>query len=222
MRTAQASRLPGDGTDPEAVIREARRRQRRRYLVAGVAVAVVLAAAAAVITAASPDSHPRRPASRHGRTAPAPAIRPSPGLILAGAATTVVMWPLGRPVFTPAGGPPAYVADLATGHLSRRQVPGIAGCDCLPYLIGAGKRLVYVSRDGTAVILADLAGKPWLLGTTPFFAPAAAPGQVWLVRYRGGGGGGLGRAPIRVSPVPVTGGPPGAAVTLPAGTEWLI
>ena len=33
MRAAQASRLPGDGTDPEALIREARRRQRQRYLV---------------------------------------------------------------------------------------------------------------------------------------------------------------------------------------------
>jgi hypothetical protein len=216
MRTAQASRLPGDGTDPEAVIREARRRQRRRYLVAGVALVAVLAAAAAVITAVSPGGHPRRPASRPARTAPAPVIRPLPGLILAGAATTVVMWPVGRPVFgdTPGGGPPAYVADLATGHLSRRHVPGIAGCDCLPYLIGAGRRLVYVSADGTAVIPADLAGKPRMLGTTPFFAPAAAPGHVWLVRYRGGV---LGQAPVRVRQVPVTGGPPGAAVTLPAG-----
>jgi hypothetical protein len=214
MRAAQASRLPGDGTDPEAVIREARRRQRRRYLVAGVALVAVLAAAAAVITAASPGGHPRRPASRPARTTPAPAVRPLPGLILAGAATAVVMWPVGRPLFTWTGGPPAYVADLTTGHLSRRPVPGIAGCDCLPYLIGAGKRLVYVSADGTAVIPADLAGKPRMLGTTPFFAPAAAPGQVWLIRYRGGV---LGQAPVRVRPVPVTGGPPGAAVTLPAG-----
>jgi len=79
MRTAQASRLPGDGTDPEAVIREARRRQRRRYLVAGVALVAVLAASAAVFTAASPGGHPRRPASRPARTAPAPGIRPLPG-----------------------------------------------------------------------------------------------------------------------------------------------
>jgi hypothetical protein len=214
MRAAQASRLPGDGTDPEAVIREARRRQRRRYLVAGVALVAVLAAAAAVITAASPGGQPRRPASRPARTAPAPAVRPLPGLILAGAATAVVMWPVGRPLFTWTGGPPAYVADLTTGHLSRRPVPGIAGCDCLPYLIGAGRRLVYVSADGTAVIPADLAGKPRMLGTTPFFAPSAAPGHFWLIRYRGGI---LGQAPVRVWPVPVTWGQPGAAVTLPAG-----
>jgi len=219
MRTAQASRLPGDGTDPEAVIREARRHQRRRYLIAGVTLVVVLAASAAVITAASLGSHPRQPASRPARTAPAPGIRPLPGLILAGAATTVVMWPVGRPVFTPAGGPPAYVDDLTTGHLTRRQIPGIAGCDCLPYLIGVGKRLVYVSAGGTAVIPADLAGKPRMLGTTPFFAPSAAQGHIWLVRFRGGV---QGRAPVRVRPVPVTGGPPGAAVTLPAEADMLI
>ena len=219
MRTAVASRLPGNRTDPEAVIREARRRQRRRYLVTGVAVIVVLAAAAAVITAVSRGGHPRWPDGRPARTAAAPAIRPSRGLILRGAATTVVMWPAGRPVFTPAGGPPAHVADLNTGRLSRRRVRGIAGCDCLPYLIGAGGRLVYVSAGGTAVIPADLAGEPRLLGTTPYFAPAAAPGHVWLIRYRGGV---LGRAPVRASLVPVTGGPPGAAVTLPAGADELI
>ncbi len=205
---------------PEAVIRQARRRQRRRYLVAGVAIVAVLAATAAVITAASSGSQSRRPAGRPARTAPARASRPAPvpGLILGGAATTVVMWPVGPPDFTPAGGPPAYVDDLATGHLSRRQVPGIVGCDCQPYLIGAGRRLVYVGSGGTTVIRADLAGKPRVLGTTPFFAPSAAPGHIWLVHFRGGM---LGQAPVRVRPVPVTGGPPGPAVTLP-GADGVI
>jgi hypothetical protein len=211
MRTAQASRLPGPGTDPEAVIRQARRRQRRRYLVAGAAIVAVLAAVAAVVTAAGSGSRPRRPAGRPVRAAPAHASRPAPvpGLILAGAATTVVMWPVGYPSFSSAGGPPAYVDDLTTGHLSRRQVPGIVGCDCQPYLIGAGQRLVYVGAGGTTVITADLNGRPRVLGTTPVFAPAAAPGRIWLVR-------------IRARPVPVTGGPPGPAVTLPGAEEGLI
>jgi len=187
MRTAQASRLPGEGMDPEAVIRQARRRQRRRWLGAGVALVAVLAAAAAVIMAGGSGSRPRRPVTHPVRAAPAHAIRPAPvpGLILGGAATTVVMWPVGYPLFTSAGGPPAYVDDLTTGHLSRRQVPGIVGCDCQPYLIGVSRRLVYVGAGGTTVIPADLAGKPRVLGTTPFFAPAAAPGHIWLVRYRG-------------------------------------
>jgi len=221
MRTAQASRLPGEGMDPEAVIRQARRRQRRRWLGAGVALVAVLAAAAAVIMAGGSGSRPRRPVTHPVRAAPAHAIRPAPvpGLILGGAATTVVMWPVGYPLFTSAGGPPAYVDDLTTGHLSRRQVPGIVGCDCQPYLIGVSRRLVYVGAGGTTVIPADLAGKPRVLGTTPFFAPAAAPGHIWLVRYRGGY---LGQAPVRVRPVPVTGGPPGQAVTLPAGAGGVI
>jgi hypothetical protein len=219
MRTAQASRLPGDGTDPEAVIREARRRQRRRWLAAGVAVVTVAAGAAAVITAASPGGHPRRPVGRPARTAPAHAIRPLSGPVLASAATTMVMWPAGPPNFTDAGGPPAYVADLTTGHLSQHQLPGIAGCDCQPYLIEAGKQLVYVGSGGTTVIPADLAGKPRVLGTTPFFAPAAVPGHAWLVRFAGGM---LGQAPVRVWPVPVIGGPPGAAVTLPPGAGDVI
>ena len=221
MRTAQASRLPGEGMDPEAVIRQARRRQRRRWLGAGVALVAVLAAAAAVIMAGGSGRRPRRPVTHPVRAAPAHAIRPAPvpGLILGGAATTVVMWPVGYPLFTPAGGPPAYVNDLTTGHLSRRQVPGIVGCDCQPYLIGVSRRLVYVGAGGTTVIPADLAGKPRVLGTTPFFAPAAAPGHIWLVRYRGGY---LGQAPVRVRPVPVTGGPPGQAVTLPAGAGGVI
>src|SRR6516225_7169665 len=169
MRTAQASRLPGEGMDPEAVIRQARRRQRRRWLGAGVALVAVLAAAAAVIMAGGSGSRPRRPVTHPVRAAPAHAIRPAPvpGLILGGAATAVVMWPVGYPLFTSAGGPPAYVDDLTTGHLSRRQVPGIVGCDCQPYLIGVSGRLVYVGAGGTTVIPADLAGKPRVLGTTP-------------------------------------------------------
>src|SRR5262249_46242480 len=66
---------------------------------------------------------------------------------------------------------------------------------------------------------AGRAGRPRVLGSTQFFAPSAVPGQVWLVHYRNGV---LGQAPVRVRPVPVTGGPAGEAVTLPAGTGLLI
>src|SRR5262249_57637933 len=66
---------------------------------------------------------------------------------------------------------------------------------------------------------AGRAGRPRVLGSTQFFAPSAAPGQVWLVHYRNGV---LGQAPVRVRPVPVTGGPAGEAVTLPAETGLVI
>jgi hypothetical protein len=48
MKTAPARWRPGPGTQPEALIREARRRQRRRYLAVGVAVIAVLGSAAGV------------------------------------------------------------------------------------------------------------------------------------------------------------------------------
>jgi hypothetical protein len=198
-------------TRPEALIREARRRQRRRYLAAGMAFVAVFAGAAALIAGAGGRS--QLPASRPARTAPALL----PGPIPASAATTVVAWPVGYPSFGPGGGPPAYVDDLSTGHLSRRQVPGILGCDCQPYLIGVGRWLVYAGSGGTTAISADPKGKPRVLGTTPFFAPAAAPGSVWLIRF---GGGDL-EGPVKVQSVPVAGGRPGPVITLPRGAANL-
>jgi len=208
-------------TEPEAVIREARRRQHRRWLVVGMAMAAVVAGVAAAIAGSAAGGRPRPPGLHAGLTAPAHAIRPAmpPGLVLAGAATTVVMWPVGYPLFTETGGPPAYVADLGSGRLWKRQIPGIVGCDCRPYLIGVDGRLVYVGSGGITAISAGLTGRPRVLGSTQFFAPSAAPGQVWLVHYRNGV---LGQAPVRVRPVPVTGGPAGEAVTLPAETGLVI
>jgi photosystem II stability/assembly factor-like uncharacterized protein len=84
MKTAPASWLPDPGTEPEALIKEARRRQRRRYVAAGVAVVAVLASAAGVVAGLhGPGSgHPSRPgphsppvppaAARHTARAPAP------------------------------------------------------------------------------------------------------------------------------------------------------
>jgi hypothetical protein len=49
MKIAQARWLPGTGTPPEALIKEARRRQRRRRVAVGVAVVAVLGSAAGVV-----------------------------------------------------------------------------------------------------------------------------------------------------------------------------
>jgi hypothetical protein len=212
--------LPEQKAGPEALIREARKRQHRRWLAAAAAIAVVVGGSAAVI--AYSTAADARPPGLHARqAAPAHPIRPEPppSLILPGAATTVVMWPVGYPLFTPTSGPPAYVADLGSGRLWKRQIPGIIGCDCRPYLIGVGDRLVYVGSGGTTAIPASLTGRPRVLGSTQFFAPSAEPGHVWLVRYRGGY---LGQGPVTVRPVPVTGGPAGEAVTLPAATALVI
>jgi hypothetical protein len=221
MKTAPVTWLPDCGAGSEALIREARRRQRRRYLAAGGAIAAIAAGATGLIAGLGSGSQP--PGRHHNPSAPVRAVRPKArpalGPTLVGAATTVLMWPVGYPAFGPDFGPPAYRVDLSTGQLSRHQFPGIVGCDCQPYVIGAGGRLVYAGTGGTTVISADLKARPQVLGATEFFAPSAAPNHVWLVRFRGGY---LDQAPVKVQSVPIAGGRRGPVITLPAGAGNLL
>lgn len=210
---------PGVGTEADALIQEARRRQRRRYLAAGVAAAVAVAGVATAV-AVSGSGGGRTGVRGHAAPASPPrTARPAPGLRVPGAATTVVLWPIGYPAFTQTSGPPAYVDELASGHHWLRQIPGIIGCDCRPYVIGVGKWIVYPGSGGTTAVSPDLTGKPRLLGATTFFAPSARPGQVWLIRYLHGYGS---AGPVLVWPVPVAEGPVGPAITMPRGTEFVI
>jgi hypothetical protein len=179
MRTSQ--RPPW--RDAEALIREARRRQRRRRLLIGLAAAV-LAGAAGMVAGVRPGGQPRPrpPAAAAGRQELAGPIPHSVG-------TTVLMWPVVAqgeyPAFGPHSWPPAYVDNLATGHLSRRHKLAFAGGDYRPYLVQAGHWLVYVGGQGATAISDDLQGRPRVLGATPFLAPAASPGHIWLERIRG-------------------------------------
>jgi hypothetical protein len=198
VTTIEAGSRRGAGKDAQAVIRQARRRQRRRRRVTGAAVVLTLAGALGGYAAAARTSHPEpvRMSGNSGR-------RPVPGLGPLGIDASVVMWPAGPPGFGPGWGPPAYLDNLGIGDLAQHQIPGIIGCDCLPYLIGVGDQLVYAGENGTTAIAADLTGKPRVLGSTQFFAPSAAPGRVWLIYGR------------EVRPVSVAGGPPGRPITLP-------
>lgn len=223
MMTAPPDWLTDRGTEQEALIREARRRQRRRWLGAGVAAATVLAAAAMTIAGSQTGSRPGPPGGQASPLAPAhkarPTAIPQSGPVLAGADTTVLMWPVGYPAFGPNSAPAAYGDDLSTGRLSRRQIPGIAGCDCQPYLIVDGKRIVYVGSAGTMAVASDLLGQPRAVGDTGFFAPSATPGRVWLLRFLGGH---LGEGPVRTWSAPLSGGAASPALTLPAGAKLLI
>ena len=211
--------------DADALIREARRRQRRRRLLIGLAAAV-LAGAVGVAAGVRPGGRPRMsqprprpPAAAAGRQEPAGPIPHSAG-------TTVLMWPVVAPgeypAFGPHSWPPAYVDNLATGHLSRRHKLAFAGGDYRPYLVQAGHWLVYVGGQGATAIGDDLRGRPRVLGATPFLAPAAAPGHIWLERIRGDLGLG-GQA--SVWQVSVRTGHRGPVITLPrnagliAGTD---
>jgi hypothetical protein len=217
MRTSQ--RPPW--TDAEALIKEARRRQRRRRLLIGL-TAAVLAGAAGVAAGIRPGGQtrvsqprPRPPAAAAGRQAP-------PGPIPHSVGTTVLMWPVVAqgefPAFGPHTWPPAYVDNLATGHLSRRHKLAFAGGDYRPYLVQAGHWLVYVGGPGAMAISDDLQGRPRALGATPFLAPAAAPGRIWLERIRGDLGQG-GQA--SVWQVSVRTGHRGPVITLPRNASLI-
>jgi hypothetical protein len=222
VRTSQ--RPPG--TDADLVIREARRRQRRRRLLIGLAVAAVLGGAAGVVAGTGSGGQPRVSQPRPKPPAAAAGRQALPGPIPHGAGTTVLMWPVVAqgeyPAFGPHSWPPAYVDNLSTGHLSRRHKVAFAGGDYRPYLVRTGHWLVYVGGQGAMAIGDDLQGRPQVLGSTPFFAPAASPGHVWLESIRGDLGEG-GQA--RVWQVSVRTGHRGPVITLPrnasliAGTE---
>jgi hypothetical protein len=130
------------------------------------------------------------------------------------------MWPVVAhgefPAFGPNTWPSAYLDDLATGRLSQRHKLAFAGGDYRPYLVHAGRWLVYVGGRGAMAVPDNLRGRPRLLGDTPFFAPAASPGRIWLERIRGGLGEG-GRA--SVWQVSVRTGHDGPVIHLPRGSE---
>jgi hypothetical protein len=190
----------------DALIWEARRRQRRRRLAVGLTAVAVLATAL-VAVAGHHVNGPHRPAApdRTG-SRPAPA-RP----LLPGVNAAVVMWPSEGPESWMSG---AYVDGLGTGHVAVRDLPGIYGCDCFPYVIGTGRQVVYVAWGGVAAVPAGLTGKPRWLGPDGAFAPAATPGHIW--KYASGH---PDHPTVRL--VAVTGGRPGPAVTLPRGTQLL-
>src|SRR5215475_4844354 len=188
MTAVRSPLIPDLGSDPEpdALIKEARRRQRRRYLAIALATATLIGGIGGVI-AASSRGHRHPPGGQRGPSTPQ-AVRVSPqehapilAPALKAAWTNVLTWPVGFPAFGPYGGPKAYVDHLNAGHLSLHRFPWIAGGDYNPYVIAVGRKLVYVGSGGTMTISADLKGKPRVVGaTTPFFAPSAVPGYVWL------------------------------------------
>lgn len=177
------------GTDADLVIREARRRQRRRRLVTGFVLAVVLAGAFGVAAGLTSQGKAPVSRSRHRSSAPATRQQALPPPIPHSVGATVLLWPVVAhgeyPTFGPHQWPPAYVDDLATGRLSRRHKLSFAGGDFRPYLVRVGHWLVYVGGGGAVVIRDNLTGRPRVLGRTPFFAPAASPGHIWLERIHG-------------------------------------
>jgi hypothetical protein len=135
------------------------------------------------------------------------------------------MWPVGYPAFGPQGGPQAYVDDLSTGRLARSQTLAIAAGDYQPLLTQVGRWLVYAG-NGTTAIRDDLNGNPRVLGLTPFFAPSAEPGHVWLFRFRYAALRPQGQGRVRLYLIPIASSfaqpraVPSSAAHLFAKTAW--
>jgi hypothetical protein len=213
VKTSTKAPSPGPGAEAEALIKEARRRQRRRYAATGLAVVAVLAGALGAFADLHGASRPQPEGQSRPRPVASQSARPPvPGPIPRTVDTTVLMWPTGYPAFSSAGGPPVSVDNLSTGRVSQQQKPAISAGDYQPFLITVGRWLVYVGNGATA-IRDDLKGRPRALGTSPFFAPSAAPGHIWLQYHV--------RRLESVRSVPVTGGRPGPRITLPKDA-WLV
>jgi hypothetical protein len=189
--------------EPESlIIKEARRRQRRRYLVTALGVVVLLVGVSVIVTRSSgarPEKSKTQPSDSTAR----------PRLAVSGTESSLLMWPVGPAVFTQDGGPPAYLENLQTGRLDQINFDVSAG-DYQPLVATTGQWLVYVG-DGVEAVRDDLRGPARILGSTPFFAPSATPGSVWLESNLSG--------IVRVREVKVSGGPPGPAFTLPDGSR---
>jgi hypothetical protein len=209
MQTLQRDPGQAAGYEAGALIQEARRRQRRRHLAAALTAVVVLTAAVAAVAGRHASGHHRQAAPARAGRRPAP-----PRPLLAGVSAQVVMWPSGGPESWMSG---AYVDDLGTGHVALRDLPGIYGCDCDPYVISTGARVVYVAWSGIASLPAGLAGKQRWLGPGGSFAPSATPGYIW--RYAKGK---PWHGRVSVYQIPAAGGRPGAAITLPQGASLIM
>ncbi|MGI9008497.1 MAG: hypothetical protein ACR2FU_20290 [Streptosporangiaceae bacterium] len=209
--TIAPGRRPETEVQPEDLIREARRRQRRRYAIVIFGVLVLVAGVTTGLAlAGGPRAAPSGPRADQRPAAQAGPAGPHAPPLVPGIGTSLLMWPSGPTAFDH-GGPPALVEDLGTGRISRSGQPAISPGDFQPLLVRTGHWFVYVGQ-GTTVIRDDLRSRPRELAATPFFAPAAEPGRLWLFRSRAAT-----RGPVRAWTVPISGGPPSAPVTLPAG-----
>jgi hypothetical protein len=210
MGIASPGLRPDAPVTPDDLIKEARRRQRRRWLAAGIAAVVVIAGATAVVAGLSGHRYGRASARTHqGKTTSASQVVASPPPIPRSIDTTVLWWPAG---FGQCCGAVA-VDNLSTGRIAQRQEPDVAEGDFQPLLTQVGGWFVYVG-NGVSAIRDDLSGHPRVLGPTWSFAPAADPNHVWLFHIRANMQG-----PIQARLVPIAGGSPGLAITLPAGAE---
>ena len=187
--------LAGPGTEPEAVIREARRRQRRRWLAAGAAMVMVAAGVAAVI-AGSGAGGGARPPSRHAL--PSAPVHGLPAPAHAAALTTVsqTSLPHGNSLSLAIGYRAVWVTGIGvtyevsedTGRVVRTiPTPGTFPDGCGSG-IAAGAGAVWVTHSCRGVYRIDpRSGRVTASLPIPDAGDsiAAAHGLVWVPNYHG-------------------------------------
>jgi DNA-binding beta-propeller fold protein YncE len=194
VKTALPGRLAEPGTEPEAVIREARRRQRRRWLAIAAAVITVIAGTGAVIWGSGTGT---------GSPPPGPHRRPAPGAqptVGASGATLVVAsqtsLPQGNSLSLAVGYRAVcvtgigvtYQVDEATGRIVRTiRTPGTFPDGCRSG-IAAGAGGVWVTHGCRGIYRIDpRSGRVTASLRIPDVgdAIAVAGGLVWVTDYHG-------------------------------------
>jgi hypothetical protein len=196
MRTALRT-TPGRSADPDALIKEARRHERIRYLLTAGALLAACGTGTGLYASLRSNPPPARPSPRSVQPSPDPTGEPSVPR-LPPIAARVMMWP------------PSMVDDLRTSHYFQTDKFELCCGDYQPLMITVGSWLVFVGNGATA-IRSDLSGRPRVLGKTPFFAPSARPGEVWLQYF--------GKKEVRIRQASVAGGATGPTITLPRGAQ---
>jgi DNA-binding beta-propeller fold protein YncE len=193
MTTAPPGWLSGPGTEPEAVIREARRRQHRRWLAIAVAVTVI-SAAGVVIWGSGVGSGSRPPGLN---TRPGPGTRPAAA---ASGATLVVAsqtsLPKGNSLSVAVGYQAVWVTgigvtyqvDEATGRIMRMiSTPGTFPDGCRSG-VAAGAGAVWVTHGCRGIYRIDPhSGRVTASLPVPDVGDsiAVAGGLVWVTNYHG-------------------------------------
>jgi DNA-binding beta-propeller fold protein YncE len=197
VNTAPPGLLTEPGTEPEAVIRQARRRQRRRWLAAGVAMAVAAAAAAAVIAGSGAGSRPRPPGHHSVPAAAAHGLPAGPAHAAALVTVSQVNLPKGNSLSLAAGYRAVWVTgigvtyqvDESTGRIVRTiSTPGTFPNGCGSG-VAAGAGAVWVTHGCRGVYRIDPhSGRVTASLAVPGVgdAVAVADGLVWVPSYHRG------------------------------------
>jgi DNA-binding beta-propeller fold protein YncE len=194
VTTAPPGWLPDVGTDPEALIREARQRQHRRWLAVGVAIAAVVAGAAVVIAGSGAGSRPRPPGPQGAPGSHALPKAPAHAAALVTVSQTSL--PKGNSLSVAVGYRAVWVTgigvtyqvDEATGRIVRTiSTPGTFPDGCRSG-IAAGAGAVWVTHGCRGVYRVDPhSGRVTasLLVPDAGDAIAVARGLVWVTDYHG-------------------------------------